>query len=158
DYATAEAVRLVGVDAPALVVRLSIDKDLQQTAATAIRESLASRPAGATKGALIALAPDGAVRAMVGGVDYADRSFNRAVQAKRQPGSTFKAFVYAAAFEAGLLPTDVRVDQPVKIGDWQPANYGGGYACPVTLETAFAKSINTVAVEVARETGPSAVA
>ncbi|MDX9997027.1 MAG: PBP1A family penicillin-binding protein [Phenylobacterium sp.] len=160
DYATAEAVRLVGDDAPSLIVRLSIDPQMQTTAAQTLREVVAAqgRSSGATQGALVALANDGAIRAMVGGLDYAESPFNRALQARRQPGSTFKPFVYAAALEAGAMPTDVRLDEAVKIGDWNPENYGGSYAGPVTLETALAKSINTVAVQVAQETGADQVA
>ncbi|MDO9224298.1 MAG: penicillin-binding transpeptidase domain-containing protein, partial [Caulobacter sp.] len=109
--------------------------------------------AGAKQAALLAMTPDGAIRAMVGGTDFDETPFNRAVQARRQPGSTFKPFVYAAALERGVLPTDTRVDGPVKFGDWSPENYGGGYAGTVTLETALAKSINTVAVKLGQEIG-----
>jgi len=94
---------------------------------------------------------------MVGGTDFDETPFNRAVQARRQPGSTFKPFVYAAALEKGVLPTDQRVDGPVKFGDWAPENYGGGYAGPVTIETALAKSINTVAVKLGQEVGGPAM-
>ncbi|MET0295405.1 MAG: PBP1A family penicillin-binding protein, partial [Phenylobacterium sp.] len=160
DAATAEAVRLVGADAPSLIVRLSIDPRLQRAGAQTLREVVETEGAarGARQGALIALGPDGAIRAMVGGLDYAGSSFNRATQARRQPGSTFKAFVFAAALEAGAMPSDVKVDQPLKIGDWQPENYGGSYSGPVTLETALAKSINTVAVQLAQDVGPDSVA
>lgn len=160
DYATAEAVRLVGDDAPSLIVRLSIDPAMQKQAAETLREVVQAqgRGRGASQGALVALANDGAIRAMVGGLDYGESSFNRALQARRQPGSTFKPFVFAAALEAGAMPTDVRLDEPIKIGDWNPGNYGGGYAGPVTLETALARSINTIAVQVAQETGPDQVA
>ena len=73
------------------------------------------------------------IRALVGGVDYDASVFNRAVQAKRQPGSTFKPFVYAAALDKGVMPTDIIVDGPVKFGTWSPENYGGGYRGPVTV-------------------------
>lgn len=159
DFATAEVVRLVGPNAPDLQVRLSLDPALQRSAALIVRRVLIEdgRTAGATQGALVALGPDGGVRAMVGGTDYDETPFNRAVQARRQPGSAFKPFIYAAALEKGVQPTDVRIDGPVRIGAWAPRNYGGGYRGPVTVETALARSINTVAVKLARETGPEAI-
>src|SRR5204862_7329702 len=103
--------------------------------------------------ALGALAPDGAVLALVGGSNYAQSQFNRAVQARRQPGSLFKIFVYLAAFNAGYTPDSVVVDQPVRIGDWQPKNYESGYRGSVTLRTAFAQSINTGAAPLTQPVG-----
>ena len=160
DYATTEAVRLAGPAAPDLVVRLTLDPGLQKTAALVVRRVVQDdgRRAGVRQGALVALSANGAIRALVGGVDYESSPFNRAVQAQRQPGSAFKPFVYAAALERGVQPTDTRVDAPVRFGAWRPENYGGGYRGPVTVETALAQSINTVAVQLAREAGPSAVA
>ncbi len=159
DYATAETISIAGASSPDLVVRLTIDSRLQKIAAGIVRQAMATdgAKAGARQAALVALAEDGSVRVMVGGTDFNDSSFNRAVQAKRQPGSTFKPFVYAAALERGVLPTDMRVDGPVKFGDWQPENYGGRYRGTVTIETAFAASINTVAVKLAQEAGGRAV-
>ncbi len=155
DYATLEAVRVAGANAPDLIVRLSIDSDLQKEAADAVRLSLAQdgRRSGASQAAAIVLADDGGIRALVGGVDYDASVFNRAVQARRQPGSTFKPFVYAAALDKGVMPTDVIVDGPVKFGTWSPENYGGGYRGPVTVETALINSINTVAVKLAQRAG-----
>lgn len=160
DYATAEAVRLVGSAAPDLVVNLTIDPDLQKLGGQVVRQAIArsGRRAGASQAALVALAPDGSVRALVGGLDHDKSPFNRAVQARRQPGSTFKPFVYAAALERGVMPWDIRVDGPVRIGDWRPKNYGGGYAGSVTVENALARSINTVAVKLAAEVGGQGVA
>ncbi len=159
DYATAEVLRLVGPNAPDVQVRLSLDPALQRQAARIVRQTLAEDgpAAGAGQAALVALGADGGVRAMVGGTDYDETPYNRAVQARRQPGSSFKPFIYAAALEKGVLPTDVRVDGPVRIGAWSPKNYGGGYRGPVTVQTALARSINTVAVKLAREAGPSAI-
>jgi len=97
------------------------------------------------------------VRAMVGGTDYVESPFNRAVQARRQPGSTFKPFVYAAALEKGVLPTDIRVDGPVRFGAWKPENYGGGYRGPMTVQDALVNSINTIAVKLAQEAGGPAI-
>jgi len=155
DYATVEAVRIAGENSPDLVVKLTIDSRLQAVAAKVVREALRGdgAKAGARQAALLAMTPDGAIRAMVGGTDFDETAFNRATQAKRQPGSTFKAFVYAAALERGVLPTDTRVDKPIKFGDWSPENYGGGYAGTVTIETAFARSINTIAVQLGQEIG-----
>jgi len=160
DYATTEAIRLAGPDSPDLEVRLTIDSRLQRAGASALRSVLAAQGGGAGvhEGAMVALGTDGAVRVMVGGADYAESTFNRAVQARRQPGSAFKPFVYAAALEAGVLPSDLRNDAPVKFGTWEPKNYGGGYRGQVTVASALAHSINTVAVGLANEVGPSAVA
>ena len=160
DYATIEAVRIAGANSPDLVVRLTIDSKLQKAGADIVRQALAAEgaKAGAKQAALIALSPDGAVRAMVGGTDFDVTPFNRAVQARRQPGSTFKPFVYAAALEKGILPTDVRIDGPVKFGDWAPENYAGGYRGPVTVATALAQSVNTIAVKLAQEAGGRQVA
>src|SRR5690349_3536264 len=109
--------------------------------------------AGASQAALVAMSPDGAVRAMVGGRDYGDSQFNRATQALRQPGSAFKPFVYAAALEAGMTPGSRVFDGPIRIGDWSPKNYTGRYIGETTVAEAVAESINTVAVQVAERTG-----
>lgn len=159
DYATLEAVRIAGSSAPDLVVRLSIDSTLQHATAAAVREGLAAdgRAAGASQGAAIVLGNDGSIRALVGGLDYDVSPFNRAVQARRQPGSTFKPFVYAAALDKGVTPSDTVVDGPVRFGNWAPQNYGGGYRGPVTVETALINSINTVAVKLAQRAGGPAI-
>ncbi len=103
------------------------------------------------------MTPEGAVRALIGGRNYADSQFNRAVTAKRQPGSAFKAFVYLTALEHGLTPDTVRLDAPIKIKGWQPENYGYEYYGPVTLTKALALSLNTVSVRLTLEFGPDAV-
>ena len=107
---------------------------------------------------MVALAPDGAIVALVGGLDQDKSAFNRVTQARRQPGSSFKAFVYGAAMEHGLTPMTVRDDAPISYGNWTPENYGHGYAGPVTLEEALARSLNTVAVRLTLEVGPATVA
>jgi len=100
---------------------------------------------------------DGSVRALVGGRDYGESQFNRAVQAQRQPGSAFKLFVYLAALEAGLKPDTIMRDSPIMLNGWAPKNYTDAYIGEVNLETAFAKSINTVAVKLSERVGRSNV-
>jgi len=142
-----------------VVVRTSIDSSLQAEAEKAVSEELAQKgeKAGVREGALVAMTPDGAVRALVGGRNYADSQFNRAVAAKRQPGSAFKAFVYLTALEHGLTPDTVRLDAPIRIKGWTPENYGREYYGPVTLDKALALSLNTVSVRLTLEFGPDAV-
>ena len=160
DYAQAEVLRMVGQNSPDLNVTLTVDPRLQSAGAQVLRRIIEvdGKASSAGQGAMIALDSTGAIRTMVGGVDYTKSVFNRAVQAKRQPGSSFKPFIYAAALEKGVLPTDTRVDEPVKIGDWEPKNYGGKYAGTVTVESALARSLNTVAVKLGEEVGPAAIA
>ena len=155
DMAAAQAVQVAGGAAPDLVVRLTIDPGLQATAQSVVRDAVNQngRRAGVSQGALVLLAPDGAIRALVGGTDHHASAFNRATQAQRQPGSAFKPFIYAAALEAGVKPTDIRQDAPVRFGLWAPSNYGGGYRGPVTVADALAHSINSVAVRLASEVG-----
>ena len=133
----------------------TIDPALQSEAERIVAEVLQVEGSGvnASQAALVAMTPDGAVRAMVGGRSYVQSQFNRAVQAKRQPGSAFKPIVYLAAMEKGLTPDTVRTDRPVNYGGWAPENYSGRFEGDMTLRTALAKSVNTVAVQVAREVG-----
>jgi penicillin-binding protein 1A len=105
------------------------------------------------QGALVAMTPDGAIRAMVGGDDYADSQFNRATQALRQPGSSFKPVVYLAAIEHGLRPTDHFIDQPIRIGNWEPHNFENKYRGDVTVAEAIALSLNSVAAQVVQRVG-----
>ncbi len=142
-----------------IVVRTTINSALQAEAETALTEELAQKGAksGVSQGALVAMTPDGAVRAMVGGRNYADSQFNRAVAAKRQPGSAFKPFVYLTALEHGLTPDSVRMDAPINVSGWKPENYGHKYDGPVTLTKALAMSLNTVSVRLTLELGPQAV-
>ena len=142
-----------------IVVRTSIDGALQADAEQALVDELAQKggKAGVAQGALVAMTPDGAVRAMVGGRNYAESQFNRAVAAKRQPGSAFKPFVYLTALEHGLTPDTVREDKPIAIKGWRPENYGREYYGPVTLTQGLALSLNTVSVRLTLEVGPAAV-
>jgi len=134
-----------------LTARVAVDLRLQQAAEQALISTV--RQEGKSKrtnsGALVAMEPDGAVRALVGGLDYGESQFNRATHARRQPGSSFKLYVYANAVEHGLTPSSTVRDQSVSCGNWAPKNYdgstGGRGAMPMGL--AFAKSLNTTAVE-----------
>ncbi len=142
-----------------IVVRTTIDASLQAGAEKAITEEMAQKgdKNGVSQGALVAMTPDGAVRAMIGGRNYGESQFNRAVAAKRQPGSAFKPFVYLTALEHGLTPDTVRQDAPIRIKGWQPENYGHEYYGPVTLAKALALSLNTVSVRLTMEFSPAAV-
>jgi penicillin-binding protein 1A len=102
---------------------------------------------------MVAMETDGAVRAMVGGKDYGDSQFNRATKALRQPGSSFKTYVYLTALENGARPNQLAVDGPVSCGNWSPSNYSGGYRGRMTLTTALALSINTIAVKLSFDYG-----
>lgn len=138
----------------AIDVYTTIDPKLQAIATDAVEKNIR----GAAQGALIALDSDGAVRAMVGGRDYAESSFNRATQAVRQPGSSFKLFVYLAAMEKGLRPGSAVVDAPITIGDWSPRNANGGNIGTTSLAYSFAQSINTVAARLGQNVGTPAIA
>ncbi|MFQ5783690.1 MAG: transglycosylase domain-containing protein [Alphaproteobacteria bacterium] len=144
-----------GPEAGDLVVVTTLDAALQGAAEEAVAWGLAGEGArrAAHQASLVALTPDGAVLAMVGGRDYRASQFNRATQALRQPGSAFKLFVYLAALEAGLSPDEVVEDAPLTIDGWSPRNYDGRYLGPVSLRTALARSLNTVAVRVAERVG-----
>jgi penicillin-binding protein 1A len=143
-----------------LRVETTIDPALQAAAEKALVDELAQKGQkfDVEQGALVAMTPDGAVRAMVGGTNYAESQFNRAVAAKRQPGSAFKPFVYLTALEHGLTPDTVREDKPIALKGWKPENYGHQYLGPVTLAQALAMSLNTVSVRLTLEFGPAAVA
>ncbi|CCE03639.1 penicillin-binding protein 1A [Bradyrhizobium sp. STM 3809] len=150
---------LVGQVEDSIVVETTIDPKLQSVAEAAVIDELAAKSVkfNVSQGALVAMTPDGAVRAMVGGRNYADSQFNRAVTAKRQPGSAFKPFVYLTAIEQGLTPETVRQDAPLDLKGWRPENYTKEYFGPVTLTQALAMSLNTVAVRVGLEVGPKNV-
>jgi penicillin-binding protein 1A len=160
DQAAAEAAQLANGTAPDLVVKTTIDPALQTLGAATLRDVIAKQGAhrSVSQGALVTLAPDGAILAMVGGIDHDKSPFNRVVQAHRQPGSSFKAFVYGAAVERGAKPSDIRQDAPISYAGWNPENYGHGYAGAVTLASALARSLNTVAVRLTLEVGPDSVA
>jgi penicillin-binding protein 1A len=161
DWAAQQAEGLLAEGADA-VVRTTVDPRLQ--AAVEARLAALLNGPGATldvgEGAVVVLdAATGAVRAMAGGKDRRLSSFNRAVLARRQPGSAFKPFVWLAALEHGLHPDDLVLDAPIRLGNWSPANFDDRYRGEVTLEDALAQSLNTVAVRLEeRAGGPRAVA
>ena len=144
-----------GPGAADITVTTTLDSRLQKAAEEALEWALAGEGAtrGAYQGALVALDANGAVRAMVGGRDYGASQFNRATQARRQPGSAFKLFVYLAALEAGWTPDDEIEDAPLTIDGWSPRNYDDRYAGRVSLKYAFANSLNTVAVRLSERVG-----
>ena len=138
-----------------LAVISTLDPGLQDAAARFLREALArdGRTLGVSQGAVVALDADGAVRAMVGGRAYAGSQFNRAAEARRQPGSAFKPVVYLAAMESGLTPDSRMVDKPVSVEGWQPRNWNDKYLGRITLRTALARSVNSVAVRLQERVG-----
>jgi len=155
DRIESEAKGLIGAPLSDLTVRTTLDPALQDLAERTVGQWLAGEGKAKNVGqaALVALAPGGAVLAMVGGRDYQESQFNRASEAHRQPGSLFKIFVYLAAFNAGYTPDSVVDDHPVDIAGWQPQDYEKRYRGPVTLRTAFADSINTVSAQLVQSIG-----
>ncbi|GHF16190.1 penicillin-binding protein [Kordiimonas sediminis] len=143
-----------------LVVYTTLDPGIQRAAALALERGLATE--GETRniqqGAILALDHDGAIRAMVGGRNYLRSQYNRTTQAKRQPGSAFKLFSYLAALEKGVKPDDTYVDRKITIDGWSPKNYTGRFSGRMTAEDAFARSINTIAVQISEEAGRESVA
>ncbi|HYC25153.1 MAG TPA: PBP1A family penicillin-binding protein, partial [Roseiarcus sp.] len=142
-----------------IVVTTTLDETMQANAERALTEELNAKGEkfGVSQGAIIALDPNGAIRALVGGRNYSDSQFDRATSAKRQPGSAFKPFVYLSALEKGLTPETVREDAPISVKGWSPENYSREYFGPVTLTKALSLSLNTVAVRLGLEVGPKTV-
>src|SRR4051812_3419376 len=149
----------VGAIESDIAVTTTIDPALQAAAERAVVNELNAKGVryNVGQGALVAMRPDGAVRALIGGKNYAESQFNRATAARRQPGSAFKPFVYLAAVERGLTPDTLREDAPVNLKGWNPENYSRDYRGPVALREALALSLNTVAVRLGLEVGPKAV-
>ena len=152
---------VAGRDDVGFIVRTTIDPTLQSYAEEAvtsiIRESGERYDVG--QAAMTVMEPNGAVRAMVGGTDYGQSQYNRAVVSARQPGSSFKPFVYATAFEElGYTPATTITDRPTCIGNWCPQNYGRSYAGTVSILSAFTRSINTVPVTLSVKTGREPIA
>ncbi len=160
DFALSQVPGFAGSYDKPLIVQTTLDLDLQQAAERALTTGLAKDGGAlaAGEGALVAMTPDGAVRALVGGRSYSASPFDRATEALRQPGSAFKAFVFLAALEHGHTPEDSMFDGPVRIGKWSPGNYEGKYEGDITLARALARSSNSVAVQLTTEVGPATVA
>jgi penicillin-binding protein 1A len=154
DWALPQLDTLIDETSEPIDVWTTLDPAMEEEAHKAV---VANAPAGA-QGALVAIDRDGAVRAMIGGKSYPDSIYNRATQAVRQPGSSFKLFVYLSALESGMKPTDMMVDQPVTINGWSPRNDTRDFAGPVSLREAFARSINTVSAQIGQQLGFSTIA
>jgi penicillin-binding protein 1A len=142
-----------------LVVTATLKPELQLMAEKAINDVMDKNgeKLNASQAALISMSPDGAVRAMIGGRSYAESQYNRATQSERQPGSSFKLFVYLAGLESGMTPDTIMDDEPLSVrvsgGNWQPQNYNHRYGGSMTLKEALAESINTIAVRISEDVG-----
>jgi penicillin-binding protein 1A len=160
DWVVSQISGYIGDNNDPIVVETSFDLDAQAQAEHAVESGLAEQgeKLNAGQAALIAMTPDGAVRAMVGGRSYQQSPYNRATDAMRQPGSAFKPFVYLTAFEHGHTPTDLMNDAPVNIHGWKPDDYEGKYEGEITLTRAFAKSSNSIAAQLTAQVGPATVA
>ncbi len=160
DWVISQIPGYVGDAKEALIVDTSFDLDAQAEAERAVTAGLHEdgNSFDASQAALVAMTPDGAVRAMVGGRSYEDSPYNRATDAQRQPGSAFKPFVYLAAFEHGHSPDDLMDDAPVDIHGWRPGDFEGEYQGEITLTKAFADSSNSIAAQLTAQVGPAVVA
>ena len=154
DWALGQLDTLVDEQNAPIDVWTTLDLRMQRAADDSIRKNTPKD----LQGALVAMENDGAVRAMVGGTDYVTSIYNRAVQAQRQPGSAFKLFVYLAAMEAGMKPSDAVVDAPITIDGWSPRNSSRRFLGQIDIRNAFAFSINTVAAQVGQKVGFDTVA
>lgn len=155
DWVLDQVSSYVGFSDQDLIVETTLDPARQRAAEHHLAAVMAEMgpKQNAAQAALVAMTPDGAVQAMVGGVSYRDSQFNRATQALRQPGSAFKTFVFLAAFEAGYGPGNIFTDGPIRIGKWQPGNYNDKFYGEVNLREAFARSLNSVAVQLSEQVG-----
>jgi len=155
DWVLDQVSSFVGFSDQDLVVETTLDPHQQRLAEADLAKTIAEMgpKQNASQAALVAMTPEGAVKAMVGGVSYRESQFNRATQALRQPGSAFKTFVFLAAFEAGYGPGSQFNDVPIRIGKWQPGNYNDKFYGEVNLREAFARSLNSVAVQLSEQVG-----
>ena len=154
DWVTEQVGSLLDNTAQDLIIETTLDLRLQRAAERRLDAALSSNEAKEIgQGAIVTLGYDGAVKVLVGGRDYEDSQFNRATQARRQPGSAFKPIVYLTAINQGLKPDDIYDDVPLKIGKWSPDNYDGKYRGQVTARQALAESINTIAVRLMQQSG-----
>ncbi|WP_246148583.1 transglycosylase domain-containing protein [Skermanella pratensis] len=155
DWVADQIVGFIGKEHDDITVHTTMDRRLQRAAERRLEASLsgAGLAARAEQGALVALSPDGAVRALIGGSSYGESQFNRATQALRQPGSAFKPLVFLAALENGMTADSLVDDAPIRIDGWQPANFEKGFHGPMPLRDALAHSVNTAAIRVLDRTG-----
>ena len=159
DYVLDVAAPFEDADRDEIIIETTLDANLQRRAGEVVESALAGkgRPLEASQAAVVVLAPDGGIRALIGGRSYADSQFNRAVKAHRQPGSAFKPVVYLTALESGLTPDSIVEDAPVTAGRWSPKNENNRYVGATTLRYALANSINSVAVRLLLDAGVSKV-
>jgi len=159
DWVDDQTRALVGEPTEDLVVETTLDLPLQASAEQAIQSGVnGGKGQGVEQAALVSIDGEGRIRAYVGGANYLQSQYDRATMARRQAGSAFKPFVYLTAMEAGRTPETPVVDEPIKIGNWEPRNYAGNYLGPITIREALAQSVNTVAARLANEVGTSNVA
>ena len=160
DFIDAQVRQMVGQPQQDLVVETTLDLPIQAAAERTISTGVATDgvPRGVQQAALISLDGEGRIRAYVGGVSYADSQFDRVSTARRQAGSSFKPFVYLTAMEQGHTPYEEAVDEPTTIGDWEVHDFEKRYLGRITLETALAQSINTVAAKLAQQVGTATAA
>lgn len=149
----------IGQERGELIVETTLHLPFQRAAEHFVAQTLAAEGAkhNAGQAALVTIDTTGAIRAMVGGSAYEDTSFNRAVNAQRQPGSAFKPFVFLTALERGRTPQSQVLDAPISIGKWHPSNFEAGYKGSVSLERALALSLNSAAVRLGQSVGRDAV-
>lgn len=159
DYVVSQLPDIIGNASGDIVVTTTLNPQWQRNAEDAVTDVIAKRGKAvrASQAALLALSPDGAIRAMVGGRNYRVSQFNRVTQGLRQPGSSFKLFVYLAALEAGYTPDSQMEDKPISVGNWRPRDYTGHYKGMMTLRDAFAESINSIAVQLSEAVGRAKV-
>ena len=160
DWIDSQLSQLVKNYDQSIIIETTVDPTIQANAEQALRTRLQQngKKLSVSQGAMVVMDNTGAVLGLLGGRSYEKSQYNRALKAERQPGSAFKAFVYLTAFEHGFKPSSIEVDEPVKIGNWSPENYKHKYLGEVSLEQAFAQSINTVAAKLAVTVGPDQVA
>ncbi|MEP6827782.1 MAG: transglycosylase domain-containing protein, partial [Aestuariivirga sp.] len=160
DWIDSQLSQLVKNYDQSIIIETTVDPTIQANAEQALRTRLQQngKKLSVSQGAMVVMDNTGAVLGLLGGRSYEKSQYNRALKAERQPGSAFKAFVYLTAFEHGFKPSSIEVDEPVKIGNWSPENYKHKYLGQVSLEQAFAQSINTVAAKLTVTVGPDQVA
>lgn len=155
DYVVGLLPQYIGEQKDDIIVTTTLNVEWQHNAEDAVNNIMDARGKAlrASQAALVSMVPDGAIKAMVGGRNYRSSQFNRVTQALRQPGSSFKLFVYLAGLEAGFQPDSEMVDQPISVGKWHPRDYSGKYLGRMTLRMAFAESINSIAVQLSETVG-----